>query len=107
MVIHMVTSHNTEWTFQNTQGCQKRSGRPMSINNVTIADVYPAKPTSTAKRMMGCKRLMPNMYTIADNVKAPAPNAIEERSIVIHNPQGTESLILVMYKPLTKTVMAE
>src|SRR5512140_514585 len=105
--MHMVTSHNTECTFQNTHGCQKRSGRPMSTNNINMAEVYPANPTNTARRMIGCKRLMPKIYTIAESVNAPAPSAMEDRSMVIHNPHGTESLMLVIYNPLINTVMAE
>src|SRR6266542_3347405 len=98
--MHIVTSQSTECTFQKTHGCQKRSGRPMSTNSINMAEVYPAKPTNTERRMIGCKRLMPKIYTIAESVNAPAPKAIDDRSIVIHNPHGTESLILVMNNPL-------
>ena len=43
------------------------------------------------------------MYTMALKVKAPAPNAMADRSIVIHRPQGTVLLILVTLKPLVST----
>ena len=44
---------------------------------------------------------------IADRVKAPAPNAMEDRSMVIHKPQGTVLLILVTMRPLVKTSYAD
>src|SRR3990172_8961633 len=48
----------------------------------------------------------PNRYTTADRVNAPAPKAMADRSIVIHKPQGTRSLMLVTTRPLRKTSKA-